>query len=1323
MSMALRVHLCTTPAEDSTFAGALRGWLSTAGYTLTIGNHLALPDKLDAARASDCCILLLGATFGHRDPLMSFADNELEAAVASDSQPGKLLIFALPGVDEPTSAEQQECIVRWRNFTGGTFQAHCHTPEELIAQARSALVNWQPPLPDATVTPLPVPSQAVMISSTGDLVPEREVIRTALIARHVPVIDYLHAASEAATPLDRVTTWARECQALFLILGQRYGYVSPADGLGVTELEFVTAWHSGRPIVVFEQAQAAATADPDQRQFIARVHMLIPPAQIHLFADLPSLERAVHAVLNVAPPPPAPSVAIQPSLALGWYRRQVQRWLGIMPHLTQPAGMPLTEVPFAVRPGQSDASEGAAFAVQADTQFQAMPPDAALERWPRFVLRGNPGAGKSTIMHWYAVSAPAQIVPVYLRLSAYARARQAGQVESIFAAMLAEEQRLALTSPGTSLWRDALLDGRGLVLLDGFDEVPTAMQALVAADILQLARSLPDATRIVVSARIAGYRGQLEPVFPAIDVLPLDVVQRQTIVTQWISAAHPTEDDATRRSRAQGILGILLAAPRLAQWAQTPLLLTLFTALADAPRADVFLHSITPAEIYRRGLRLLLGHPRTGTRHASAWHWWAKERLLLGLARHGTLGGHGEIFTSADMRSIWEADHLVTHDPAGPDMLLRDLVEGDGVLLRVAEDQYTFLHPTFQEYLAACTIATMPPPVQCDLVLRHRLSDAWEEITSLLASELDRIGQVAEADQVVQALLEGDAAIIPEAHIPDPLHLALQRAARCQGSRPPRVHDEVGERVVAAWRQIWAATDAQAHPGTDMHTQNYLSRAELWGYLRLHTIRALAQIGPAAASALPELTATLDLPSSIIRSYAEQTIRYLADSGVTGAQALLPRLTALQQRESALRLAQQADATIPELQQALRSGDPVAQAPALTRLWPYGPAAAAALADIVPLLHAPVLNVRLLACQTLGKLGAEAVTIWHELFQVALHDADGAVQLSARRAIGTLAAYAPGIVVEVTQHLAAPDAAERTAAGLILCECGAAAIPAIPQVLHLALYDPDQKARTLISIGLKNLQGLVVPHLPVVREALRSPQAEVRRAAEAVAEQLGPIAAPLVEDLCALLPPPDPMPPYDPGAFQRAGAALALGAIGPAAIAALPQLRRALNEPAPMVRAALKAIPRLGPQAVEVLPDIRAILARSWQNLNAAGGLAMPPTPDSKQIPNYTEISLITDALQAFATWGPLAAPAVPDIRRIIGSTPPAAESTSGYLVWSNACTALRQIGVAAVSAISDLLHVTQHSPRQDVRFLALHALTQITAAVEDVGPAPSFRS
>jgi hypothetical protein len=1219
-----RVHICTTTPDQAPFDAVLRAWLRRQGHVTLTDAGAARSARIAAARACDLCILLLGPSFGPCDPFSSFSDTELEAAAAADVHFGKLLVFAQSDVDRATSPEQREFLDRQRGFVGGTFQATARTPEELVAQVAAALRTWRPPSARGSNDPLQVPERAVMISSTGDLVAERDAVGAVLAERRTPAIDYLRAASEPVPPLDRVISWARDCRALALILGSRYGYVSPADGLGVTELEFVTALAAGRPILAFLRHDAETTPDVDQRQFVARVRHFVPAARIFAFASPAELQTQLRAALAALERERRPAVrpAIAPipdELARAWYRRQIARWLGTVAHPAAPRGKPLDQMPLLL-------------ARVADLPSNAVQAAPGLDRWdvaasftvdealagnPRLVIEGAPGSGKSVTLQWYALRAvegaepfAAPVAPIFMRLADYARERRAGRAASLLDALQAEERRLMLAPDARrSLWREELLAGRGVVLLDGLDAVPLAEQEKVAADIHRLADELPRATPIVVSTRAEGLGQSVSALFPApfvvLDMRPLTSGQQQDLARSWLESLHrddvrgkgqtPTSSDETgggldqpdRAEAAQkalqqrmtdlllrldsdpliaGLLGSRFDVhAQLTSWARSPLLLTLFAAVTDTPGAIDAPLTATNAQVFHRSLRLLLAQrdERAGGR---CWLD-AKDRLLLALARRIVLEGGGETFTAAEVaqlrtqaRSQSRGETTDNIHDATADELLQGLSAGVGLLVREGVDRYRFLHPTFAAYLAARLVAALPEGKRLDLVRRRRLYVPWQDVTELTVAELDRLGRHAEADRVVRTLLAADGAPVAGSPYTDLMHLSLRRAARAQGGRPwEEAARDPGPEIAAAWAAIWHGEDRYG--------------------LREDAMRALAALGPAAADTLPELIESRRGNQGSM--FSAVALRALARHGNAEARAFLVRQRA---EDEAAPTGPQLpfDASLEVLRQRLHDGDVNTRRHAAVTLQKYGRAATSIIDDLAEALQDPDQFVRLRVVEVLAHLGPLAGPALGPLTQVALTDYNAFLINSINIVFQHLGPLAAPAVPELAVALSDPDRVKRATAASLLRDIGPAALPAKDALLAALLDEefgiaPKVAAEALLGLG----PNAAAEALAVVRGALHDEDPNRQRAAIYALGYLGPeVARPAIPELCALA--------REANNPNRSTSLQVLGNLGPAAAEAVPVLRTLVGETVGIT--AIEALGKIGAAAAPTVNDLRRVL-------------------------------------------------------------------------------------------------------------------------------------
>lgn len=940
------IHICAMARDQRSYEVALGNWLIKTGYKVLATSQSERSTRLQAARDCDACIVLLGDTFGSQRLHSHFSEVEMEVSAAASDRRTKVFVFLQEGAEGTDSPEQSEFIDRLSQFTSGLFRKMISSPEMLIEEVKRALATWQSlqaeEQPEMRVLP-----GSWMISSTGDMVQERETVRALLLEWNLSIIDYLHEAAQAVPPVDRVISWARECRVLVLLLGSKYGYISPADGLGATELEFVTALRAGRPILVFVRSDACITTNLDQKQFLARVRAFVPEQWVFSFTDTQELAQAFNRAglqLRQGYTPAALPDGSSTTDKRRWYHQQVKRWLGKLPHLTHAGGMPLESVYISLQafsqtkiPSEKE-DDKRAFSdpTKEDTRTPLyLNVDSALRTHSRLLLLGDPGSGKSATLCYYAISVKEDMTPVLIRLGSYALARRNGTVLSLMDAIVREERRLVLALNETvSMWRSDMENGKGLILLDAFDEVPQDLQKTVAEDIQRIVDDLrATTTKIVLTSRITGFDAQRWPDFFPAQVQHLERPQQRQLVEKWMLAAHAPEDQNTpytqemrdaAAAQAECLLIMLEQNVRLQELARTPLLLTFLTALTYVSETKAQVFPATKAEIYHRILRLLLARWRSVSERQTARE--LEKRLdmkmdvLLELARVGVLESEKrkQIFTVAEFKQVYMTvrQNVSLSEASRTDAL--DLLSelsgqnGDGILSRLAEDQYTFAHPTIQEYLAATLIATEYPSQEREqLILKRRLSAQWEDVTQFLVSELDRLQRPAEANALVWTLIRGDQMPIARFGWEDPLHLALLRAARCQGGRS-RTYAEQGPgpylstvlvRLASAEEdersplamQALAALGVGASPVLEelsrfiaIIAQNGMSANR--GRMINEMVAVLKQLGPVANPLLHHLYQDISSSDEHIQWVASRMLNLMGPSAIPGTREAIAQL-------------------------------------------------------------------------------------------------------------------------------------------------------------------------------------------------------------------------------------------------------------------------------------------------------------------------------------------------------------------------------------------------------------------------------------------------
>jgi hypothetical protein len=841
------IHICTMTPSQKEYEDALRDWFTHHGYRLLACSQDPLSTKLQAARSCDLCLLLLGQEFGPQAPLSSFSHTELEASTACDGTSGRLFVIVQNEVADPARLpsgivpEQRDFIRRMLFFATGSFANICPLLKDLPNFLPKIIESWRPLMSNAPMQPQ-VRHDAIMISSTGAMKDERKIVSQELQQVGFPIIDYKIALSEPITPRDWVVESAQQCRAVFLIMGPDYASDIPFEGLGATELEFESALGASVPIYAFLRSDAPipemhlAGTNPDQAQFVERVLAYLPKDRVFFFhkekephesilAD--QVHEALHKLKRLHSTGSLPTIAV-PTLQR-WYRRRIQRWMGTLVHLTRKEDIPLEQIFVSLKtlpekleiPRETENRKEDIYAdIEKSQDNQKELPkfievDEALKLYPRLVLRGSSGSGKSVILRWYAINTSHEVTPIFIRLASYARAREERRVNSLIEFIAVEEHRLMLTDG--SLWQNALQSGRAIILFDALDEVPQLQQVAVRNDIQSMVNQLPSSTHTVVTTRPDRSIPTLASPFVITEVLPLDPFQQLQLVEQWLIVAYGSTYDQQKKARetANHLMDLLQQETNLSSWAHTPLMLTLLAAIAYASEGIFEDFPLTKAAVFRRALRLMLAQwSGIDQRNSGGQHLWSKEQLLIAMAQQSISTKRHTIWTRDEIRQACSS--LSGEEFFSIEALLSELSQKDGLLPQIGEQErgkpvYTFQHPMFQEYLEAAWVAEQSPSQQINQIVQHRLDGQWEETTQLLVSELDRLGCAADADKIVQTLMEADTYPVQRHKWKDPLHLALLRAAHCQGIRV-KAKEGPGRDLAEKWIDIlFEALSYQSH--------------------------------------------------------------------------------------------------------------------------------------------------------------------------------------------------------------------------------------------------------------------------------------------------------------------------------------------------------------------------------------------------------------------------------------------------------------------------------------------------------------------------------
>jgi transcriptional regulator with XRE-family HTH domain len=338
--------------------------------------------------------------------------------------------------------------------------------------------------------------------------------------------------------------------------------------------------------------------------------------------------------------------------------------------------------------------------VSSKQQKERVPGLQAVEQFPRLVVLGKPGAGKTTFLKRITTQCITgqifpQQVPVFVTLKQFTETKQQPDLFDYIVQQWSENG----VNDADLVVEKLLNQGRVLLLFDGLDEVSPADSARVVDDIRRFSERF-HRNQFIVTCRIAAKEFTLES-FTEVEVKDFDDQQIAVFVTKWFALKDPTKTEHFLQQFKKNL--------RVQQLAKNPLLLTLLCWWFE----DSGDFSANRLELYEAGIFVLLKKwdAKRNIERNQAYKRLSHKRKedMLSQIAWKTFEAGNYFFKQKDLeRQIY--DFIVNMTGASTDeqeleldseAVLKSIEAQHGLFVERARGIYSFSHLTFHEYFAA----------------------------------------------------------------------------------------------------------------------------------------------------------------------------------------------------------------------------------------------------------------------------------------------------------------------------------------------------------------------------------------------------------------------------------------------------------------------------------------------------------------------------------------------------------------------------------------------------------------------------------------------
>ncbi|MEO1521613.1 MAG: NACHT domain-containing protein [Cyanobacteria bacterium J06633_2] len=463
----------------------------------------------------------------------------------------------------------------------------------------------------------------------------------------------------------------------------------------------------------------------------------------------------------------------------------------------------------------------------------------------RSVLLGNPGSGKTTLIHYLAFKvARGEVeelgldpnidwIPLLIRIREWERDSTLTILE--YATQFCK--RYSVDDLHTGFFEYWLDRGQVIILLDGLDEVADEAKRQEVAQVIESFLERYKSNPAVITSRPSGYQWYFRTdVFPHYELQPFDDQKITSFINKWYDSR--TLDSLDANEGKQSLQKAIDDTDRIKQLARNPLLLTIITLIH---RYEAVLPK-QRHELYERAVKTLLVNWDKGkglTGEQTPWTLqYLKQDDLLPLMRQlaywiHSQGDENTQTTGADGGTLVQRDELkrqisrmmrsrkkdldLAYAQEDAERLIAFIRGRTGLLNEQGRNLYAFVHKTFQEYLAAEEIYFQHEleddvSIIINHITEHLHDSHWREVILLLVAR--QVGK--RAGRAIRAVLGHKSPYEPW------LHRDLLFAGECLAENPRNLNmiaPDLPKDVLAQLVDLEASSDEKV--GREIRKQGF----------------------------------------------------------------------------------------------------------------------------------------------------------------------------------------------------------------------------------------------------------------------------------------------------------------------------------------------------------------------------------------------------------------------------------------------------------------------------------------------------------------------